>query len=168
MKQGKNVFRKTPRTAGIFTVVAAAAAIAVTAAFAQQEPIVFPAKGQSASQMDQDKYTCYQWAKGQTGFDPMQAPTATSAPPQQKGGALRGAAGGAALGAAVGAIAGDAGKGAAIGAASGGIIGGARRHRSQREQEQWAQQQAAGYEQRRGQYNRAWGACMEGKGYTVK
>ncbi len=168
MIQGKNVFRKSPRMAGSFTVAAAVVAIAATTAFAQQEPIVFPAKGQSASQMDQDKYACYTWAKGQTGFDPMQAPTATSPPPQKKGGALRGAAGGAAMGAAVGAIAGDAGKGAAIGAASGGIIGGARRHRSNKEQEQWAQQQSSNYEQRRSQYNRAWGACMEGKGYTVK
>lgn len=133
-----------------------------------QEPIVYPGKGQSANQMEQDKYSCYGWAKGQTGFDPMQAPTATAPPPQQKGGALRGAAGGAALGAAVGAIAGDAGKGAAIGAASGGIIGGARKAKSQQQQEQYAQQQAAGYEQRRNEYNRAWGACMEGKGYTVK
>lgn len=136
--------------------------------FAAQDPIVFPAKGQSTEKMDSDKYGCYSWAKGQTGFDPMKAPTATAPPPQKKGGALRGAAGGAALGVAVGAIAGDAGKGAAIGAASGGLIGGARRHKSNKEQEQYAQQQASGYEQQRSTYNRAWGACMEGKGYTVK
>jgi hypothetical protein len=168
MTRGKDFYLKTPRLSGILAVATVAAAIAASAAFAQQEPIVYPAQGQSADKMEQDKYSCYQWAKGQTGFDPMQAPTATSPPPQQKGGAVRGAAGGAALGAAVGAIAGDAGKGAAIGAASGGIIGGARRHQSRKAQEQWSQQQASGYEQRRGQYNRAWGACMEGKGYTVK
>ena len=149
-------------------------AAAVAAAFfasgpaSAQEPIVFPAKGQSKDQTEKDKYSCYSWAKGQTGFDPMQVPTATSAPPKQKGGAVRGAAGGAAAGAVVGAIAGDAGKGAAIGAASGGIVGGARKRQSQKEQEQWAQEQAAGYDKRRGEYNRAWSACMEGKGYTVK
>ncbi len=165
---GKDVYLKTRYPAGIFSVVTVAAVIATSASFAQQEPIVFPARGQSSGQMEQDKYSCYQWAKGQTGFDPMQVPTTSSPPPQQKGGALRGAAGGAALGAAVGAIAGDAGKGAAIGAASGGIIGGARRRQSQKAQEQWSQQQASSYEQRRGQYSRAWGACMEGKGYTVK
>lgn len=138
------------------------------AADAGQEPFVYPTQGQSSQVMEQDKYSCYQWAKGQTGFDPMQAPTATAPPPPTRGGAVRGAAGGAALGAAVGAVAGDAGKGAAIGAVSGGLIGGARRRQSMNEQEQYAQQQAAGYEQRRGEYNRAWGACMEGRGYTVK
>ena len=132
------------------------------------DPYVFPAKGQSVDQMEGDKSSCYQWAKGQTGFDPMQAPTATAAAPKQKGGAVRGAAGGAALGAVAGAIGGDAGKGAAIGAATGGLVGGVRKRRSEKEQEQYAQEQSAGYEQRRGEYNRAWAACLEGKGYTVK
>ena len=136
------------------------AAIMAATAHAAQEPIVFPAKGQSADQTEKDKYSCYSWAKGQTGFDPMQAPTATAPPPEKKGGVVKGAAGGA--------IAGDAGKGAAIGAASGGIIGDARRAKSNKEQEQYAQGQAAGYDQKRSTYNRAWGACMEGKGYTVK
>ena len=132
----------------ILTVCMVAAIMAATA-HAAQEPIVFP-------------------AKGQTGFDPMQAPTATAPPPEKKGGVVKGAAGGALAGVAIGAIAGNAGKGAAIGAASGGIIGGARKAKSNKEQEQYAQGQAAGYDQKRSTYNRAWGACMEGKGYTVK
>ena len=69
---------------------------------------------------------------------------------------------------AVGAIAGDAGKGAAIGAASGGLLGGMKRRdqvaQEQQAQEQWAQQQAA----KRESYMRAYGACLEGKNYTVK
>ena len=48
-------------------------------AFAQ-EPIIYPAKGQNSQQMEKDKGECYVWAKGQTGFDPMQPPQ-TSAPP---------------------------------------------------------------------------------------
>lgn len=147
---------------------AVAAAVISSGPASAQEPIVFPAKGQSKEQTEKDKYSCYSWAKGETGFDPMQVPTATTPPPKEKGGAVRGAAGGAALGAAVGAIAGDAGKGAAIGAASGGIVGGARKRQSQKKQEQWAQEQSAGYDKRRSEYNRAWGACMEGKGYNVK
>ncbi len=71
-----------------------------------------------------------------------------------------------------GAIAGDAGKGAAIGAASGAIVGGARRRDQQRQQQQaeqqWTQQQAATYAKNRDGYNRAYGACLEGRGYTVK
>ncbi len=135
---------------------------------AAQEPVVYPSKGQNNQQLEKDKYECYQWAKGQTGFDPMQTPTASTPPPQQKGGAVKGAAGGAAVGAIGGAIAGDAGKGAAIGAATGGVIGAARKRKSSKEQEQWAQNEAASYDQKRANYNRAWGACMEGRSYTVK
>jgi hypothetical protein len=157
---------KTHRAA----ILALSCAVALTTAtvYAAQEPIVFPAKGQSAQQTEQDKYSCYSWAKGQTGFDPMQVPTASAPPPEKKGGAVKGAAVGAVGGVAIGAIAGNAGKGAAIGAVSGGIIGGVRRAKSNKDQEKYAQDQAAGYDQKRSTYNRAWGACMEGKGYTVK
>ena len=48
-----------------------------------QELIIFPAQGQSDEQMEQDKYSCYQWAKKESGFDPMAPPTATEPPPQQ-------------------------------------------------------------------------------------
>jgi hypothetical protein len=140
-----------------------------------QDMIVFPAKNQSNDQMEQDKFACYSWAKEQSGFDPMAPPTATSAPPPKeapKGGVVKGAARGALVGVAVGAIAGDAGKGAAIGAASGGLIGGMRRNDQRRQeaanQQQWEQDQARQSSQKRSTYNRAFAACMEGKGYTVK
>jgi len=151
-----------------------AALIAVPPVFAQ-DPIIYPNKGQSAEQQEKDKFECYTWAKGQTGFDPMQVPTATAPPPGQeapKGGAVKGAAGGALAGVAIGAIAGDAGKGAAIGAASGALFGGMRRHDQQRQQQQaeqqWAEQETANYANQRNNYNRAYGACLEGRGYTVK
>jgi hypothetical protein len=150
------------------------AALSTGAAWAQ-DMFVFPAKGQSDEQMERDKYECYQWAKKQTGFDPMKVPQASSPPPQtSSSGArpLRGAARGAAVGAAGGAIAGDAGRGAAIGAASGALIGGMRRRdqgrKQQQAEQQWAEQQAAEYSQKRNAYNRAYAACLEGKGYTVK
>ena len=141
-----------------------------------QELIIYPAKGQSQDQMERDKYDCYQWAKRQTGFDPMQRPQATAPPPAEEppqGGVFRGAARGAAVGAVAGGIArDDAGKGAAAGAVGGAMIGGMRRRDQQRRQEykrqQYAEQQAAQYNARRGEYNRAYGACLEGKGYTVK
>jgi len=136
---------------------------------------IYPNKGQTKKQQDKDKYECYDWAKQQTGFDPMAQPTATASPPAQEakqGGVVKGAARGALLGVAVGAIAGDAGKGAAIGAAGGGLLGGMRRRdqqsREEAEQEQWASKQAANYEQNRSKYNRAFSSCMEGRGYTVK
>jgi outer membrane lipoprotein SlyB len=146
-----------------------------------QEFIVYPAKGQSQEQMEKDRFECYSWAKGQTGFDPMEMPTATSAPPPQKatsstaGGAFKGGVGGGLMGAGVGAIAGGskgAKKGAAIGALSGGAIGGMRSSSQQKQDEQarkrWEQEQVAAYAQKRNAYNRAYTACLEGKGYTVK
>ena len=142
-----------------------------------QDFFIYPNKGQTNEQMEQDKFQCYNWAKGQTGFDPMQVPTATAPPPPKSntnvaGSTVRGAAGGALLGAGIGAIAGDTGKGAAIGALSGGALGGvrssSRKRDEQRAQQQWEQEQVAQYTQSRNAYNRAYVACLEGRGYTVK
>lgn len=57
-------------------------------AFAQ-DLIIYPAKGQSQEQMEKDKYECYSWAKGQTGFDPM-APQQTVQSPQPQSQAPQG------------------------------------------------------------------------------
>ncbi len=137
-------------------------------------PVIYPKQNQTAEQQEKDKFECYNFAKQNSGFDPM-APVQATAPPAAEapaGGAVRGAARGAAVGAVGGAIAGDAGKGAAIGAATGGVIGGVRRRdQAQREQvaqEQYVSQQQANYNQKRDGYNRAYGACLEGRGYTVK
>jgi len=160
----------------LFMVVLIFACVVTGGAFAQ-DFFIYPNKGQSNDQMEQDKFQCYNWAKGQTGFDPMQVPKATSAPPPKSdanvaGGAVKGGIGGALLGAGIGAIAGDAGKGAAIGAVSGGALGGMRSHNQKKEaeraQQQWEQQQVAQYTQSRDSYNRAYVACLEGRGYTVK
>ena len=142
-----------------------------------QDLIVFPAKGQTQEQMEKDKYECYGWAKQQTGFDPMQSqPSAQAAPaPSQgpQGERIKGAARGAAVGAVVGEIANDdAGKGAAAGAAGGAMVGGMKTRQNRRQQaqtqQQQTQQQDAAYDQKRSTYNRAYSACLEGKGYTVK
>ncbi len=138
-------------------------------------PIIYPNWNQTAKQQEKDEFECYNWAKQKTGFDPMAPPQATAPPPAKEapvGGVGRGAARGALVGVTAGAIAGDAGKGAAIGAASGALIGGMRR-RDQMEREaasqaQYANQQQANYNQQRDLYNRAYGACLEGRGYTVK
>jgi len=85
---------------------------------------------------------------------------------------FRGAAGGAALGAVGGAIGGNAGEGPAIGAGVGALFGAMRRSRYMRAEEQaqqsyMAQQQSA-MSQGRSNYERAFGACMAGRGYTVR
>ena len=142
-----------------------------------QDLIVFPAKGQSQEQTEKDKFECYTWGKKQSGFDPMQAQQSTQTPPPQSQGPggerLRGAARGALVGAVVGEIANDdAGKGAAAGAAGGAMIGGMRKRSQRRQQAQAGQQQAAQQAndntQKHSTYNRAFSACLEGKGYTVK
>ncbi len=146
-----------------------------------QELIVFPAGGQSQQKMEKDKFDCYSWAKQQSAFDPMQALAPVQEFPAQPppgygaGGVIRGGAGGAALGAAVGGIAGGwsgAGKGAAIGALTGGVFGGmrsrARNYQAAQAQQQVAGQQSNQYRQKQDTYNRAYSACLEGKGYTVK
>ena len=137
------------------------------AAVRAQEAFVYPQKGQSAEQQAKDKGECAQWATGQTGFNPAAAPppAAQAAP---TGGAVKGAARGAVAGAAVGAIAGDAGKGAAIGATAGGAGGAMRKRDNQKVAEQQNQQQAAQQDAQRAEYNRAVGACLEGRGYSVK
>ena len=152
--------------------IALLAAIVSAPAIAQQ--VIYPAKGQSAQQQQKDEAECYTWAKGQTGYDPAQATQYAAPPPQQSAGgerlrgAARGAAGGAAGGAAIGAIAGDAGKGAAIGAVAGTMVGGARRRQQQAGNEQAAAQYQQGAAQQQQNFQRAYGACFEGRGYTVR
>ena len=146
--------------------------------FAQVAPaqdfFVFPSQGQSQEQMDRDKVECQIWARNQTGFDPLAMPRATEPPPSREaaqGGLVRGGARGAAVGAVGGAIAGDAGRGAALGAATGALFGGMRRSDQRRREEeaesQWAQQQVNQHLHARDQFNRAFKACLTGKGYTV-
>ena len=136
-----------------------------------QELVIYPAKGQSQEQLDKDKYECYSWAKQQSGYDPLNPTVAVAQEVDRSadGSAVGGAAVGAAGGAAIGAIAGDAGKGAAIGA----VVGGVRGRRSKvvgDEMQQQANNQAAAAETQRlaQDYNKAFTACMEGKGYKVQ
>jgi len=143
-----------------------------------QDPIFYPAKGQSDDQFEKDQYECYTWAKKKTGFDPMKTPTTKSAAPAKEEKvlgtgetALLGGAGGAIIGGVAG-----GGKGALAGGLLGGtggaLIGSARsseqREREERKRQEWERREANSYARERDQYNRALGACMEARGYTVK
>ena len=132
---------------------------------------VFPAEDQSKEQQDADEMACYRWAKEQSGVDPMNPPDVQAAEVDRSadGSAVVGAAGGAAAGAAIGAIAGDAGQGAAIGA----VVGGLRGRRAKRvgdERQQQANNAAAANAEVElmNNFKKAFSACMEAKGYTVK
>ncbi len=130
--------------------------------------VPYPAKGQTPEKQNDDEGACYGWARQQTGIDPAaMASTPTSQPGAAVGGRerVRGAAGGAAAGAAIGAIAGDAGAGAGIGAVAGTLVGGSRARRNKAAQEAQAEQTKSATLQT---FNRAFGACMEGRGYTIK
>lgn len=133
----------------------------------------YPTQNQTAEQQSKDDYDCFVFAKGQTGYDPMNAPQVVAQAPDQgpSGSRLVGAARGAAAGAIVGEIvADDAGKGAAVGATLGVMRGGGRQNR-QRHQQQAQQAQEAAQQQMSGMehgFKNAYGACIEARGYSVK
>jgi len=157
---------------------------------------VYPQKAQSADQQLKDESQCYGSAKQQTGVDPQAPPPAAPSAQQQqaaqqqaaaqagqsapKGGAVKGSARGAAGGAAIGAIAGDAGTGAAIGATAGAVRGRRQQKKAQKTaQEQAAQQTAEAQQQAQAKsdaeqqgaldmFRRAFSACMDARGYSVK
>ena len=132
--------------------------LAATAALAQKSSLyIYPQKGQSKDQQAKDESECRTWAKEQSGVNPDVPPT-----PAQLGSHARGTAGGAArgaaVGAAVGAIGGNAGKGAAAGAVVGGVAGRRGSRRSMQAEQAGATDS----------FQRAFAACMEARGYTVK
>ena len=155
---------------------------------------VFPGRSQTHDQQLIDESECYDLAQQQSGVDPdmgapapptsadiqaAQAQGAASAP-EAKGGRVRGAARGAAGGAMLGAIGGDAGKGAAMGATIGTVRGGRQQRQANaaskeqaanqagaQVQQRYSQQRAA-YDQQIGSFKRAFSACLDSRGYSVK
>ena len=129
---------------------------------------IYPKGGQSADEPRQDESECYSWARGQTGFDPMETPRTETPPPPTSSGPdgsiMRGALRGALLGEI---IDDDAGKGAAAGAAIGAMRRSDRRREEQREYEYWQQQETAKYAEKRNRYNRAFKGCMEARDYSL-
>ena len=160
------------------------AAVAAPAAPAPPKPatlglFVYPGSGQDVAKQGQDENECYLWARGQTGIDPTAPPTQAATPDVPKGGAVKGAARGAARGAVVGEVADnrtigdeghlDAGEGAAAGAAVGAAKGRRAQKKAAKQAEAQAQQAAQTQDaQKNDTFKKAWGACLEGRGYSVK
>jgi len=143
------------------------------------EVVAYPAQGQSEQQLDRDRYECHVWAVKQTGFDPSVA----GVPPHQRVRVVAGPApsavpGSAFTGAILGAIVSrprDAGIGALIGAVAGTAVGAASdASRAQATQQVVASEQArldaqtSQQESQAGGYRRALGACLAGRGYTIR
>ncbi len=144
------------------------------------EVYFYPLKGQTIEQQSRDHYECYDWAIKQTGFDP----GLSTLPPEQRVKVVplpppgHDTAVYAIAGAVLGAILGGprhAAGGALIGAAGGAIAGAAsdsaRQEVAQQQEEAYVQRNQAGYaqfEQKELDFRRAMGACLEGRGYSVK
>ena len=164
-----------------FVVLVVFLAMVLNAHAAGLETYAFPQKGQTVEQQKQDEGYCTTWAKDQTGLDPAfiqykkqealaEQQTAQEAGQPRRGrNLLRTAATGAALGGINNSMDDGAGKGATMGAAVA-----VSRNRAQA-QEQAAQgavnsanAQAQNVEEDSQKYLRAYGACMEGKGYSIR
>jgi hypothetical protein len=136
-----------------------------SAAFA--DVIVFPANGQDAAQQQNDEGACFGWAKNQTGIDPMAAPVqAPTQATKSSGGAFRGAARAAAIG---GIVDGSDGAktGAKIGAAGGLMRQNSRNRNAQGQQNAQAEQAQSINSDNKATFDKAYGVCMQGKGYSV-
>lgn len=157
------------------------------AAAAADKQYVFPAKGQSEETQKKDEADCDSWAVKETGFNPAKPPAPPAKPTQQQNpqqaaqqqnaATGKGAVSGAAMGYIIGDLANDeGGEGAAIGAAVGAMRG---RNKAKQQQAAAVQQTDAQYKAaldkynadlaaKQTEFNKARGACLEAKGYTVK
>ena len=145
-----------------------------------QPPAIYPARGQSEAQLRRDRYECYRWAVAQSDYDPARvvardprpAPRVYPDPPSGVGTAT-GVVAGAAIGAAMSNSRHSA-EGAAVGAILGGIVGAASDTAREAEARR-LERELSEYDRYGSQldsdaraYQRALGACLEGRGYSVK
>ena len=155
---------------------------------------VFGRNGQNADQQLKDESECYGAAKQATGIDP-KAPAPAGMTAEQKtaeqeaaaenagaakGGRATGAARGAAGGAVIGAIAGSPGTGAAAGAAAGTMRGGMQQRQASAAAKKEASAKVAAeqnaledraklaHAEGLDTFQRAFGSCMDARGYSVK
>ncbi len=154
----------------------------------------FPRNGQTSDLQLKDESECYGAAKQMSAVDPQ---TGAPAPPsveelhdaqlnaaqnaeQAQGGRALGGLRGAAGGAAIGAIAGNAGAGAGAGAIAGTMRGGANQRAANAQSQQKAaaeakakllkehDQEMLAHKEGLDSFQRAFSACMDARGYSVK
>jgi hypothetical protein len=128
------------------------AAWALAAVSAAQQPIAYPALGQSAQQQEQDTVQCQARARQAVAGS---SSAGASEPRSAAGEQLRGAVAGARVGGTAGGISDPAGEAAAAGAALGPMAGG----------RPGARQQAPSPV---GSLDRAFAECMSGRGYSIR
>jgi hypothetical protein len=194
----KMTIRNKLFTRGLMSAVTAAAIVLLTGCVVAPPPrpappppppdkpitdvYAYPQNNQTPDQQERDRYECNSWAVQQSGFDP----SGPNVPPHDR---YRVVAVGPAPGSgtAVGAITGgilgaliagprNAGAGLVVGAVAGGVVGTAAEQQQRAEADAQAQQindartaqQMAVIDANAARYRRALGACLEGRGYTVK
>jgi len=153
---------------------------ATVAALPDTRVYVYSAAGQSAAQLDRDRYECHMWAVHESGFDPSSPQAAPHqrievvAMPPPGSDAVAGAASGAILGAAVSRPR-EAAGGALIGAVAGAVLGAAsdsaraqRAAETQRRIDARYDQQSYALDQLASNYRGALSACLQGREYTVR
>jgi hypothetical protein len=146
--------------------VAALLTLVLIAVASADELYVYPAKGQSAEKQARDQQDCHEWAVRQTGVDPEKLAEQSAKPSDPGRGGLAGMAEGAGLGALAGA--GEGAAGAARGVGIGRVVSMVRARRA-REQQHDAYMQAHEEEEAQlAKYDRAYSACLSGRGYTVQ
>jgi len=198
MEAQKMTIRNKLLTRGVTAAVTAAAIVLLTGCVEAPPPrplppppppdrpvtdvYAYPQNNQTPEQQERDRYECNAWAVQQSGFDP----SGPNVPPHDR---YRVVAAGPAPGSgtAVGAITGgilgaliagprDAGAGLVVGAVAGGLVGTASEQQQRAEAQAQAEeindartaQQMAVIDANASRYRRALGACLEGRGYSVK
>lgn len=134
---------------------------------------VYPSDGQTAEQQELDDYQCFSWAKGETGFDPINPSAPVKVDAQNPGingsgtkGALKGAAKGALLGKV---IDDDASKGAEIGAALGLLRARKQAMRDAANEAKTANtKNETEHSQLKSNFKKAMSLCLESRKYSVK
>ena len=137
---------------------------------------VYPKHGQSADRQSRDAGQCDRSAVEVTGYDPAHPPAATLAEKSlgDQGRTIAkstvvGSAASSAVGAAAGAAIGRAARGAAMGGAGGAVAGLLRGwFVARRDQQAQTHQGQVRHAQHHQQYVRAFSACMDARGYSVR
>ena len=146
-----------------------AGCLTLAAVAAATEPVVYPAKGQTEQQQERDQFECHEWATKDTGVDPVAlAEQKLTAPTPAKKEGVGGAARGAEMGAVGGAMEGDASAGAARGFGIGRMVSVIKAKRQLREQQSASTSEGSAIHAQLDTYDRAYAACLTGRGYSVK
>lgn len=157
---------------------------------AEERLFIYPAAGQSETQLADDRYACHERAVDESRFDPTRVALSSQAPPgpavvrippnKSEGATGKGMITGAVAGAVIGAAAGEhAGEAAVAGAAVGTLIGNSIERKGAEEAEsqalaQGAQQlkeqeaRVAKLADRRARYRDTVSQCLVERGYTVR